>query len=367
MTARLHVLLGAGGVGKTTLAAGYALALARAGPRVGLLGIDPARRLQSALGQSLGDVEAPVPGEPNLRAALLRPADCLRRWAREACTDDEARARLETNAFFLAMADRLAGATDVLAAVRIAEWAEHDAALEHLVIDTAPGLNAVEFLERPQLLLTFLEGRLVTWLRWLARSQQGRLGAIVRSGTAALGGLVRLGGTKLLFELADFLVLVEPVLERMIDRLEAAQAWLRRADSELLLISAVRSEALHTLSELSAALEATGVHPSRVVLNRALPEGLAAELARYEGAALSAEDALVVRYALGAARVQDALLTRLRARFEPLTVVPLAAGLDAADRLDALAALGARLTTPNSEPLTPVRSGQTRPAPHFST
>ena len=81
MTPRLHVLLGAGGVGKTTLAAGYALALAREGRRVGLLGIDPARRLQGALGLALPDLEVPVPGAPRLQAALLRPTDCLRRWA----------------------------------------------------------------------------------------------------------------------------------------------------------------------------------------------------------------------------------------------------------------------------------------------
>ena len=61
MTARLHVLLGAGGVGKTTLAAGYAVALARAGGRVGLLGIDPARRLSGALGLTLADREVVVP------------------------------------------------------------------------------------------------------------------------------------------------------------------------------------------------------------------------------------------------------------------------------------------------------------------
>ena len=114
MSARLHVLVGSGGVGKTTLSAGYALALASRGRRVGLLGIDPARRLQGALGLTLTDLEARVPVEGELRAALLRPADCLRRWAKEACTDDAARARLEGNAFFLAMADRLAGATDIL-------------------------------------------------------------------------------------------------------------------------------------------------------------------------------------------------------------------------------------------------------------
>lgn len=340
MSARLHVLVGSGGVGKTTLSAGYALALAREGRRVGLLGVDPARRLQSALGLTLTDDAVRVPVDGQLSAALLRPAECLRRWAKDACTDDAARARLESNAFFLAMADRLAGATDVLAAVRMAEWAERDPALQDLVVDTAPGLNAVEFLQRPKTLVTFIEGRLVSWLRWLAKRREGRLGGLVRSGTQALGGLVRLGGTKMLFELADFLVLVEPVLEQMMARLEAAQAWLRRSDTELLLVSAVREEAPTTVAQLCEALQQVGLAPAAVVLNRALPESLADELAAVASAPLSPEAAAVLRYARASAAVQGRLLAHLRRLHPVVKVIPGVSGLDADQRLDALAALG---------------------------
>lgn len=337
---RLHVLVGSGGVGKTTLSAGYALALAAQGRRVGLLGIDPARRLQSALGLTLMDLEAPVPGHPSLSAALFRPAECLRRWAKEACPDEAHRASLESNAFFLAMADRLAGATDILAAVRLAEWAERDGALTDLVVDTAPGLNAIEFLQRPQSLLTFLEGRLVKALRWLAQHRGGRFGGLVRTGTAALGGLARVGGTRMLFELADFLLLVEPVLVRMLERLEAAQAWLRRADTEVLLVTAVRPEAETTTAQLGAALEAVGIPPTVVVLNRALPPALADELRALGAAPVSAEEAAVARFAMGTVQVQARLLEVLRARRTPVKVVPAARGLDGEARLEALARLG---------------------------
>lgn len=343
MSARLHVLVGSGGVGKTTLAAGYALALARSGRRVGLLGVDPARRLQGALGLTLTDLQAPVPGHQGLSAALLRPADCLRRWAKEACSDDALRTRLESNAFFLAMADRLAGATDLLAAVRMAEWAERDEALTDLVVDTAPGLNAVEFLQRPHSLMTFLEGRLVRWLRWLARNRGGKFGGLVRSGTRALGGLARLGGTRMLFELADFLVLVEDVLTKMISRLERAQAWLRQADTEVLLVTAVRSEAVSTIAQFTAALQAVGITPAAVVLNRALPVELATELAPVDLGTLSAEAAAVVRFAQGTVAVQARLLEALRQSTPVVKIVPAAQGLEGTERLAALTQLGRRL------------------------
>ncbi|MFZ5441944.1 MAG: ArsA-related P-loop ATPase [Myxococcota bacterium] len=345
MSARLHVLLGSGGVGKTTLAAGYALALARTGRKVGLLGIDPARRLQSALGLTLLDLEAPVPGHATLSAALFRPPECLRRWAKEACSDDAARARLESNAFFLAMADRLAGATDILAAARMAEWTERDPALTDLIVDTAPGLNAIEFLQRPGSLLTFLEGRLVKALRWLAQHRSGRFGSLVRSGTAALGGLARVGGTRMLFELADFLLLVEPVLVRMLERLEAAQAWLQRADTEVLLVSAVRPDAESTTQQLTAALKGVGVQPAAIVLNRALAPELITELATTDPSTLSAEERDLVRFISGTAAVQTKLHEVLRARGTPVKLVPAARGLDGEARLDALAALGASLVS----------------------
>ena len=345
MSARLHVLVGSGGVGKTTLSAGYALALARSGRRVGLLGIDPAKRLQSALGITLPDLEVKVPdgGAGELSAALLRPADCLRRWANEACADEERRKRLESNAFFLAMADRLAGASDILAAVRMAEWPERDPSLTDLVVDTAPGLNAVEFLQRPKTLVAFVEGRLVTWLRWLAKGRGGAFGGLVRSGARAIGGLARIGGTKMLFELADFLLLVEDVLTRMMTRLERAQQWLKQPDTEVLLVTAVRDEAVSTVAQFTTALKAVGITPAAVVVNRALPVELAAELAPIDLATLSGDEAAVVRFARGTAAVQARLVTALQAVTPVVKVVPAARGLDSDDRLAALARLGEAL------------------------
>jgi len=47
---RVVLVLGAGGVGKTTVAASLALAAGRAGGRIAILTVDPSRSLASALG-----------------------------------------------------------------------------------------------------------------------------------------------------------------------------------------------------------------------------------------------------------------------------------------------------------------------------
>lgn len=350
MTPRLHVLLGAGGVGKTTLAAGYALALAREGRRVGLLGIDPARRLQGALGLTLPDLEVPVPGVDGLSAALLRADDCLRRWAGEACPDDATRERLLANSFFRALADRFAGATDYLAAVRVAEWLERDPSLTDLVIDTAPGFNAIEFLRRPEHVSAFLEGSLVTWLRWLSK-EGGAFGGLVRAAARrTLAAISRIGGTRLLLDMAEFVTLVEAVFARMAARLDVAQRLLRGPSTSLVIVTAVRHDAAQTVEQLVGALSSLKLAPRAVVVNRAVAPTLGAELARLPEDALPADARPVVTWARAFATLQAGLTRAVAAPGRKVLVVPAAAGLDEAARLSALEALGRHLlplaTTP---------------------
>ncbi|HEX6629892.1 MAG TPA: ArsA-related P-loop ATPase, partial [Gemmatimonadaceae bacterium] len=74
LTARLPrwtIVGGKGGVGKTTVAATLAVALADAGQQVLALSTDPAHSLGDALGQPLGPEPRDVAGVPGLRAAEL--------------------------------------------------------------------------------------------------------------------------------------------------------------------------------------------------------------------------------------------------------------------------------------------------------
>lgn len=333
--AQLHVLLGDGGVGKTTLAAAYALALAERGRRVALLGIDPSLRLQSALGLSLEDGVVRVPVSGDLHAALLLPEATLRRWATEGIRDPRERDRLLQNRLFAVLADRLAATTDVIAAVRIAEWLEGDPHLTDLVVDTAPGRNGIEFLKRPAALVGLMQGRLLGWLR-----RADAPGGVARR---ILRGLSHVGGVELLGELGELATSVQRPFQRVLDRLERAEAALRDPATEILLVTTVREDAVHSTQALRAELAALGHPPSVVVVNRALSPSLGAETAHVDETSLDAPSAALLRYL----RAYDAIQARVVSGAKVLapSIVTLAAvsGLDGDARLARLAELGAHL------------------------
>lgn len=275
---RLHVLLGAGGVGKTTLAAGYALALAQRGKRVGLLGIDPSRRLQDALGVELSDLDVPVPGTEGLRAAIVHPHQAIQRWILQSCADRDAIARLEANPFFSALGDHLATAIDILAAARIAEWAQNDAALTDLVVDTAPGVAAVEFLRSPRQIQALVTGWMIRWLRAVARTGDEHFRGLRLGARRVLGGLASIVGTRMVVDLADFIAQVRAPLERMLARVEYTERWLRSDAAELLVVTSPRDTAAGGAAQVAAALGSEHLPLRALIVNRTIPDGLAAEL-----------------------------------------------------------------------------------------
>lgn len=328
---RLTVVLGSGGVGKTTLAAAIALAATRAGRRTVLLGADPARRLRSALGlEHVGDagVDVAVPGAPlALHASLLEPSIALRRWASVALADDAAAARLARNPLFIVLADRLAGFGDAIACARAVELAETLPVPDEIVLDTAPGLAAVELLTRPQRLMELFDGRVVQSLVRLARF--GKAGRTVKA-------LARLSGADLLRDLGELVSAMEGTIAALVRRLERARAWLSDPGTSLVLVCGSTDEAADVTLALAEQLKALSLSPACVALNRALPDSLA----RWEPPA-GGVPAPFVRYVHNQLALQRRVKERLVAAFGGLVrEVPESGALEESSRLEALAALG---------------------------
>ena len=196
---------GKGGVGKTTCAAAFAIAIAKASPSrpVLLLSADPAHSLADALGVPLGDEPRPVRGAPvNLTARELDAAagfDSLRQRYTRAL--DALFGRLGRGTAVDVTGDRQAmrdlldlappGLDELVAIVEVSDALEAgpSGALPLVVLDTAPSGHALRLLEMPSLVHDWVKALMSILLKYQPIAGVGELGAVLLQTSQGLGRL----------------------------------------------------------------------------------------------------------------------------------------------------------------------------------
>ncbi len=210
-------------------------------------------------------------------AGLSRPAarggaaaeQTLRRWAIKSRIGHDDNEHLLGNPFFELLADGLAASTDALTAGRLVEWAEREPDLDNLIVDTAPGLPALEFLAKPDKIIALLEGRLLGWLGGRA-GPAGLLGSLAQKLHVPrfAGGLVRLAGLGAFTEVGQMVTQLEACFATFHRRVGVARDWFREPSTQLLLVGG--GGRTDDCLELAGALARQGLRPRAVLLNRAL-------------------------------------------------------------------------------------------------
>jgi anion-transporting ArsA/GET3 family ATPase len=347
---RIVVYVGTGGVGKTTLAAAFALEAARRGRRTAVLTIDPARRLADALGVGeLGNepTEVPrarlgalgVPPEGALSALMLDMKRTFDDLVERFADSPETRERILGNRIYQHVSDALAGSAEYSAMEKVFELSERSD-LDLIVVDTPPSQHALDFLEAPRRLLEFLDSRLVQVLLHPAFAA-GRFGfRIFHRGTErVLRVIERVSGVAFLEDISEFLLAFEGMAEGFRARAREVEARLVGEDAAFVLAASPAVASTRQALALLDRLEAARVPLAGVVVNRvhlwpgggSLPErvpdpgradearrSLADALRRTEGEDLAWEEA--ARAALDAA---DGYASLVRADAE--STVPLEA------------------------------------------
>ena len=188
---RVLVLCGAGGVGKTTTAAALGVAAARAGRRVLVLTIDPARRLAEAMGLTEGGPEpTPIPSERlyaggppgpgRLDVWMLDPRVVFERFVRRLSPNPESARTILDNRLYRFLSDLVAGMQEYAAAEALDHFLE-GGQYELIVLDTPPSRHALDFLEAPGRLARFLDDRIVSLFLPEDKGRGGRLWQIGRA------------------------------------------------------------------------------------------------------------------------------------------------------------------------------------------
>jgi anion-transporting ArsA/GET3 family ATPase len=274
---RLVVVVGSGGVGKTTLAAAMGLRLASEGNDTLVMTFDPSRRLRQALhvenSAEDSEVEVEIATSGRLDASLLDPRATFDRLIHRYAPDAGARDRILGNRYYRHLAGSLGGILEYMAVERLFEAASesHD---RRIVLDTPPTRQALDFLEAPERIVGFLEsGALkIALKKWF--DDDGRLRP-----TSYLGPLGRrldrllddLVGLDLLRDMAEFFQAFAPLFAGFKERAREVEKLLRSPETTFILVSGPGEDRIPDTLFFARHLTEAGLTLGPVVVNRLHP------------------------------------------------------------------------------------------------
>ncbi|MET7745210.1 ArsA family ATPase [Streptomyces sp. NPDC005385] len=290
-TTRIVVCCGSGGVGKTTTAAALGLRAAERGRKVVVLTIDPARRLAQSMGiDSLDNTPRRVKGvegSGELHAMML---DMKRTFDEivEAHADGERATAILNNPFYQSLSAGFAGTQEYMAMEKLGQLRARDE-WDLIVVDTPPSRSALDFLDAPKRLGSFLDGRLIRLLTAPAKLG-GRAGMkFLNVGMSMMTGtLGKLLGGQLLKDVQTFVSAMDTTFGGFRTRADATYKLLQAPGTAFLVVAAPERDALREAAYFVQRLAAEDMPFAGLVLNRVHGSG-AARLSA-ERALAAAED-----------------------------------------------------------------------------
>jgi len=277
---RIVVCCGSGGVGKTTTSAALALRAAEHGRKVVVLTIDPARRLAQSMGiEALDNTPRPVPGAQaanggSLDAMML---DMKRTFDEvvEGQASPEKAAQILANPFYQALSSSFAGTQEYMAMEKLGQLhrdAQRSGRWDLIVVDTPPSRSALDFLDAPERLSSFLDGRFIRLLLAPARGPAKLM-------TAGLGvvtnALTKILGAQVLRDMQTFVAAFDTLFGGFRQRAQTTFELLQAPGTSFLVVAAPETDAIREAAYFVERLEEERMPLSGLVVNRAgqLPPG----------------------------------------------------------------------------------------------
>ncbi|HET9423379.1 MAG TPA: ArsA family ATPase, partial [Nocardioides sp.] len=266
------VCCGSGGVGKTTTSAALALRAAERGRKVVVLTIDPARRLAQSMGieqldntpRPVIDVDPEAGGE--LDAMMLDMKRTFDEVVESQATPEKAKQILE-NPFYIALSSSFAGTQEYMAMEKLGQI-KRDDDYDLIVVDTPPSRSALDFLDAPERLSSFLDGRFIRLMlapaRGPAKLMSAGFGMITHALTKILGGQV-------LTDLQTFVAALDTVFGGFRQRAQKTYALLQADGTAFLVVAAPEPDALREAAYFVERLSEDRMPLAGLIVNRASP------------------------------------------------------------------------------------------------
>ncbi|WP_448330206.1 ArsA family ATPase [Streptomyces sp. DSM 41534] len=288
---RIVVCCGSGGVGKTTTAAALGVRAAERGRKVVVLTIDPARRLAQSMGiDALDNIPRRVEGiggdGGELHAMMLDMKRTFDEFV-EAHADPERARAILANPFYQSLSAGFAGTQEYMAMEKLGQLRARDE-WDLIIVDTPPSRSALDFLDAPKRLGSFLDGKFIKVLMAPAKVG-GRAGMkFLNVGVSMMTGTVsKVLGGQLMRDVQTFAAAMDTMFGGFRTRAEATYRLLQAPGTAFLVVAAPERDALREAAYFVERLAADQMPLAGLVLNRV--HGSGAEQLSAERALAAAE------------------------------------------------------------------------------
>ncbi len=270
---RIVVCCGSGGVGKTTTAAALAVRAAEQGRTVVVLTIDPARRLAQAMGLTSLDntprrvsrIDESAGG--SLDAMMLDMKRTFDEVVLAHAAPDRAAAILE-NPFYQSLSSSFSGTQEYMAMEKLGQL-RAERRWDLIVVDTPPSRSALDFLDAPKRLGSFLDGRFIRILMGGARSGSRAYLKVLGAGVNAVtGALTRILGAQVLKDVQTFVAALDTMFGGFRERADATYQLLKTSGTAFVVVAAPEQDALREASYFVERLGEEEMPLAGLVLNR---------------------------------------------------------------------------------------------------
>ncbi|WP_043241646.1 ArsA family ATPase [Streptomyces violaceusniger] len=289
---RIVVCCGSGGVGKTTTAAALGVRAAERGRKVVVLTIDPARRLAQSMGiDALDNIPRRVEGIGDgnggeLHAMMLDMKRTFDEFV-EAHADPERARAILANPFYQSLSAGFAGTQEYMAMEKLGQLRARDE-WNLIIVDTPPSRSALDFLDAPKRLGSFLDGKFIKVLMAPAKVG-GKAGMkFLNVGVSMMTGTVsKVLGGQLMRDVQTFAAAMDTMFGGFRTRAEATYRLLQAPGTAFLVVAAPERDALREAAYFVERLAADRMPLAGLVLNRV--HGSGAEQLSAERALAAAE------------------------------------------------------------------------------
>ncbi|HXZ88061.1 MAG TPA: ArsA-related P-loop ATPase [Candidatus Binataceae bacterium] len=277
------ILLGTGGVGKTTIAAALGIAAAIARLDTIVITVDPAHRLRDALGiERLSFRPVRLEGR-RLRAAGLDPSlrlsammlDVKRTWdslVERFVRNPASRRNILDNSFYRSLTEQFAGA-EAYAVLEQLYDLHSGGRFDLEVVDTPPAAHAFEFFQAPAHLVRLLDSPAARWLFLpYASASSSVLGLAGRAVRFVISQLESYAGVQTLKSVSEFFEAAADATSAVSRRFRKTETLLRSPNLHFVLVTTPEEDRLNAARAVINQMQEVGLKLRAIVLNRTLDE-----------------------------------------------------------------------------------------------